>query len=66
MRVLVSIVLLAFVFLPGCGGGGASMKSDLTTVSKGQELLDLKKALDAGAISPAEYEKQRKKILDRD
>jgi hypothetical protein len=33
-------------------------------VSKGQALIDLKRALDAGAISPAEYEKQRQKILD--
>jgi hypothetical protein len=37
-----------------------------TTVSKGQELTDLQRALEAGAISQADYEKVRAKILRRD
>jgi hypothetical protein len=37
-----------------------------TTISKGQELTDLQRALDVGAISPSDYEKVRAKILKRD
>ena len=37
-----------------------------TTISKGQELTDLQRALEAGAISQADYAKVRAKILKRD
>ncbi len=50
--------------LAACGGGGADSTVHNTTVSKGQALVDLKKAYDSGAISEKEYEKQREKILD--
>lgn len=46
-----------------CGGGGAHVRSEVTTVSKGQQLIDLKKALSDGAISPDEYDKEKSKIL---
>lgn len=46
-----------------CGGGGAHVKSEVTTVSKGQQLIDLKKALSDGAISQDEYDKEKSKIL---
>lgn len=52
--------------LGACGGGGADVKSEVSTTTVGQQLLDLKKALDAGAITQKEYERERKKILDRD
>jgi hypothetical protein len=52
--------------LTGCGGGGADSTVHNTTISKGQALIDLKKAYDSGAISEREYEKQREKILDED
>jgi uncharacterized membrane protein len=48
--------------LAGCGGGDTTVKAETTTT--GQELMDLKKAYEAGAISEREYEKQREKILD--
>ena len=32
--------------------------------TKGQELLDLKKALDAGALTPTEYELIKQRIID--
>ena len=32
----------------------------------GQQLVDLKKAKEAGAISDAEYESKRKQLLDED
>jgi hypothetical protein len=51
--------------LQGCGGGGAKTQVEATTGSKGQALLDLKKAFDAGAISQSEYDKQRQKLFNQ-
>jgi hypothetical protein len=66
-RILITgMVLSSLLMLPGCGGGGADSTVHNTTVSKGQALIDLKKAYDSGAISEREYEKQREKILDAD
>jgi hypothetical protein len=48
----------------GCGGGGAKVQSEITTTTKGQQLLDLKKAFDSGAMNAKEYEEQRKKVLE--
>ena len=50
--------------LSACGGGGNETQTEITTTTTGQQLVDLKEALDAGAISEKEYEKERKKILD--
>jgi hypothetical protein len=46
-----------------CGGGGAEVRSEVTTTTTGQQLIDLKKALDSGAMTQQEYEKERTKIL---
>jgi hypothetical protein len=35
-----------------------------TSPTLGQQLVDLKKARDAGALTEAEYEQQRQKLLD--
>ncbi len=50
----------------GCGGGGATSttQTEVTTVSQGQQLMDLKKALDSGAISQQEYDRMRAKIIE--
>ncbi len=63
--VLLAVCAFLVISLGACGGGGAEVKSEVTTTTVGQQLIDLKKALDAGAINQQEYEQQRKKILNQ-
>lgn len=60
-----TVVLIGAVSLlvTACGGGGAHVRSEVTTVSKGQQLIDLKKAVNEGAITQDEYDKEKSKIL---
>jgi hypothetical protein len=55
----------AMTLLSGCLGiqigGGSSSKSQTATV--GQQLTDLQHAKDAGAVTDAEYQAQKAKIL---
>lgn len=60
------IVLLLFsVSFWGCGGGGAKVKSKITTTSLGQELTDLDRAHSQGIITDKEYEKAKKGLIKR-
>ena len=61
---LALICSVALVSLTACGGGGAEIKSEITTTTKGQQLLDLKKAFDAGAMNKDEYERERLKVIN--
>ena len=61
---IIASALSSLLMLAGCGGGGADSTVHNTTVSKGQALIDLKKAYDSGAMSEKEYEKERERILD--
>lgn len=60
------LVVGGLALLGACAGGGADSETNVKTTTQGQELLDLKAALDAGAINQEEYDEQREKILDRD
>ena len=62
-KVVLVLASVMAVVLTGCGGGGANVRSEVTTVSKGQQLIDLKKALGDGAITQDEYDKEKSKIL---
>ena len=62
MLALCGVLLLGVV---ACGGGGADVRSEVSTTTTGQQLMDLKKALDSAAMTKEEYEKERKKILDK-
>jgi hypothetical protein len=57
--------LASVTLLTGCLnlqlGGGTTSKPQVATV--GQQLIDLEKAKDAGAITDAEYQAQKAKIL---
>jgi hypothetical protein len=61
--ILFATVLLVSVAVAGCGG--ADVNQHVTSVSQGQQLEDLKKALDQGAINEDEYQKLQAKILKR-
>ena len=53
--------------LTGCAWSIGEGKDHVTSnqPTRGQELIDLKKAKDQGAITPEEYETQKKQILAR-
>ncbi len=59
------IALVAAALFTGCLnlqlGGGSTTKAQSATV--GQQLIDLQQAKAAGAISDAEYQAQKAKIL---
>jgi outer membrane murein-binding lipoprotein Lpp len=57
-------LVLAVSLLAGCGGG-AEVKTTTTTVSVGQQLIDLKKARDSGSMTQSEYDKAKKQLIDR-
>jgi len=49
---------------PGEGGKGGTAEVTVKKHTTGQELIDLQKAHESGAISDEEYEKQKEAILD--
>jgi hypothetical protein len=68
-RVVALCVLLSSVILwSGCAWSIGGEKEGGTVVretTKGQELIDLKRALDQGAVSQEEYDRERQVILGR-
>jgi hypothetical protein len=60
---VVTAALLATMFLFGCGGGGAELKSTSSSTTLGQELKDLKEAYDKKIISESEYEDAKERII---
>ena len=60
---ILALMLMVSLGLAGCGGADVSNQN--TTVSEGQQLIDLQKAYKAGAITKDQYEDQKRKILDR-
>ena len=57
--------ICATTFLTGCLaldiGGGSSTKAQTPTI--GQQLVDLQKAKESGAITDAEYQTQKARLL---
>lgn len=58
MRIIIAFVV---VLLAGCGVG--PITSNTYEPTQGQQLLDLKRALDAGVISEDEYQREKAEIL---
>ncbi len=63
----VGVLALCSLLLIGVAscGGGAEVQSRVSTKTVGQELMDLKNAMDSGAMTKDEYEKERAKVLSR-
>lgn len=63
---LIIAALVGFASLAGCGGGDANVKvQGTTTITTGQELQDLQRALSEGAITQEEYDTVKKLLLQR-
>jgi hypothetical protein len=57
-------VVLAMTFLTGCAWQlGGDKKVTTTQPTTGQQLIDLQKAKDSGAITDSEYQAQKAKVL---
>jgi outer membrane murein-binding lipoprotein Lpp len=66
-RLLLACAVAACAGLAGCGSSSKAnvTVTGTTTISTGQELMDLKRALDEGAISQRDYDKVYKILLAR-
>ena len=59
------LIFVAATGLSACGGDTVMKVEQPTRISKGLELKDLQKALDAGAVTRDEYELQFSDIFDQ-
>ena len=61
------VVLFAFAaFLGGCCGGSKTTVEHLSpTKTVGEQMIDLQKARDSGAINEEQYIKAKQEILDK-
>ena len=58
--------LIGFASIAGCGGGDANVKvQGTTTITTGQELQDLQRALAEGAITQNEFDTIKEALLRR-
>ena len=69
VKCMVLVMVAAGALIGGCccpGGGSSTTKTETTinTTTTGQQLIDLQKAYESGAISEKEYNKQKQEILD--
>lgn len=64
-RIIIVVLFMAISLsgLSGCGGGGAEIRQQTTTL--GQELKDLEGAYKQGLLTEKEYKKVRKQIIEK-
>ena len=69
MKKLIFIAVISLLsmhcFSPSFFSPNSHSVSTEINVTTGQELLDLQKALDSGAITQEEYDELRRKIMER-
>jgi uncharacterized lipoprotein YbaY len=56
--------LLAAVVVAACASSSTKVMPPVVNVSIGQQLIDLKRARESGAITQREYEQQTKRVID--
>ena len=56
--------VVALAVLTACSSAKTEVMPPTVNVSIGQQLIDLKKARDSGALSQKEYEQQARKLID--
>ena len=56
--------VVALCVLTACSSTRTEVMPPTVNVSIGQQLMDLKKARDSGALSQGEYEQQIRKLID--
>lgn len=71
VRLALSGLVLALILAGCCCGGGKDkettiVKEPTSSVTKGQELQDLKAAHDQGALTDEEFQKEKEKLLKAD
>jgi uncharacterized protein YcfL len=59
-----SALVLAVLMLGACSSSKTEVTPPTISVSIGQQLIDLKKAKDSGAISESEYQAQVRRVID--
>ena len=68
-RVAAAIVMLALVaFLTGCCGGSKTVEQtpvNVQTKTTGEQLMDLQKAYESGAITEQQYNKMKQEIIEK-
>lgn len=62
---IAALVLLAALLGGCCGGGGSQVQNTTKTTTLGQELTDLKRAYDSGAITEDQYNKMKQEIINK-
>jgi cell division protein ZapA (FtsZ GTPase activity inhibitor) len=61
---LSAVAVMAALLLSACSSATTDVLQPTVSVSIGQQLIDLKKAKDAGALSEKEYQAQVKRLID--
>jgi len=61
---LSAIAVMVALLLSACSSASTDVLQLTVSVSIGQQLIDLKKAKDAGALSDKEYQAQVKRLID--
>jgi uncharacterized membrane protein len=68
-RVAAAIVMLALVAsLAGCCGGSKTVEQtpvNVQTKTTGEQLMDLQKAYESGAIDEKQYNKMKQEIIEK-
>jgi len=60
-----SIAITSMLLFTGCVASlGSGSKTETHNATLGQQLIDLQKARDSGAITEAEYQTQKNKLLN--